>query len=86
MEDMEIKLGQFVYWCLHGDTDKFYTDYRWNGWQDDTSKLKSSEGVAFYPFLWAEAESLESRVRKVVPMDEILRLQFAFLGQEENDQ
>lgn len=47
MEDMEIKFGQFVYWCLHGDTDKFYTDYRWDGWQNDASKLKSSEGVAF---------------------------------------
>lgn len=86
MEDMEIKFGQFVYWCLHGDTDKFYTDYRWDGWQDDTSKMKSSEGVAFYPFLWAEAESLESRVRKVVSMDEILRLQFAFLGQDDQDE
>ena len=41
MEDMEIKFGQFVYWCLHGDTDKFYTDYRWDGWQNDASKLKS---------------------------------------------
>lgn len=58
----------------------------WDGWQDDTSKMKSSEGVAFYPFLWAEAESLESRVRKVVPMDEILRLQFAFLGQDDQDE
>ena len=86
MEDMEIKFGQFVYWCLHGDTDKFYTDYRWDGWQNDASKLKSSEGVAFYPFLWAEAESLESRVRKVVPMDEILRLQFAFLGQNDKNE
>ena len=33
LEDMDIKLGQFVYWCLHGDTDTFYSDYRWQGWQ-----------------------------------------------------
>ena len=33
LEDMDIRLGQFVYWCLHGDTDTFYTDYRWQGWQ-----------------------------------------------------
>ena len=68
------------------DRLEFYTDYRWDGWQNDASKLKSSEGVAFYPFLWAEAESLESRVRKVVPMDEILRLQFAFLGQNDKNE
>ena len=86
MEDMEIKFGQFVYWCLHGDTDKFYTDYRWDGWQNDASKLKSSEGAGIDLFFQTEAESLESRVRKVVPMDEILRLQFAFLGQDDKNE
>jgi hypothetical protein len=85
LEDMEIKFGQFVYWCLHGDTDTFYTDYRWQGWQKDTSALKNNEGVAFYPFLWADAESLESRSRKVVPMDEIIKLEFDFLGQASNN-
>lgn len=85
LEDMNIKLGQFVYWCIHGDTDTFYVDYRWDGWQDDTSKLNSSEGVAFFPFLWAEAESLESRIRKVISMEEIIRLEFAFCGQPSSD-
>ena len=32
IEDMEISFGQFIYWCLHGDTDTFYTDYRWEHW------------------------------------------------------
>ena len=50
LEDMDIKLGQFVYWCLHGDTDTFYSDYRWQGWQKDTSALNNNEGVAFYLF------------------------------------
>ena len=81
LEDMEIGLSQFLYWCLHGDTDTFYKDYRWKNWQEDVSNLKNSEGVAFYPFLWAEAESLESRIRKIVPMDEIIGLEFDFLKQ-----
>lgn len=29
MEDMEISLSQFLYWCVQGDTDTFYIDYRW---------------------------------------------------------
>ena len=86
MEDMEIKFGQFVYWCLHGDTDKFYTDYRWDGWQNDASKLKSSEGVAFYPFLGLRRKVWRAESVKVVPMDEILRLQFAFLGQNDKNE
>lgn len=85
LEDMDIKLGQFVYWCLHGDTDTFYSDYRWQGWQKDTATLNNNEGVAFYPFLWADAESLESRSRTVVPMDEIIKLEFDFLEQASNN-
>lgn len=81
LEDMEIGFSQFLYWCLHGDTDTFYKDYRWKDWQKDISNLKNSEGIAFYPFLWAEAESLESRDRKIVPIDEIIRLEFDFLKQ-----
>lgn len=85
LEDMDIKLGQFVYWCLHGDTDTFYTDYRWQGWQKDTAALKNNEGVAFYPFLWADAENLKSRSRTVVPMDEIIKLEFDILEQTSNN-
>lgn len=81
LEDMEINLSQFWYWCLHGDTDTFYKDYRWENWQKDISNLKYNEGIAFYPFLWAEAENLESRNRKIVPIDEIIRLEFDFLEQ-----
>ena len=78
LEDMEIGFSQFLYWCLQGDTDTFYRYYRWKDWQKDVLHLKSSEGIAFYPFLWAEAESLESRSRRIVPMDEIIRLEFDF--------
>lgn len=83
LEDMKINLSQFLYWCLHGDTDTFYKDYRWKGWQKDVSNLKNNEGVAFYPFLWARAENLESRHREIVPIDEIICLEFDFLKQRE---
>lgn len=78
LEDMEISLSQFLYWCLHGDTDTFYKDYRWKDWKKDVSNLKNNEGVAFYPFLWAKAENLESRHREIVPIDEIIGLEFDF--------
>lgn len=81
VEDMEISFGQFLYWCLHGDTDTFYMDYRWKDWQKDVSELKTSEGIAFYPFLWADAENLESRSRRIVPIAEIIGLEFDFLKQ-----
>jgi len=80
VEDMEIRFNQFLYWCIHGDTDTFYIDYRWENWKEDASDISCSEGVAFYPFLWANAKDLESRKRSKVPIDEIIRLEFDFLA------
>ena len=85
-EDMEIRFGQFLYWCLQGDTDTFYIDYRWTNWQEDVSRLKPDEGVAFYPFLWAQAESLESRKRTVIPINEIIGLELDFYRQNQERQ
>ena len=81
LEDMEISFSQFLYWCLHGDTVTFYKDYFWKGWQKDVLNIKNDEGAAFYPFLWAKADSFESRIREIVPIDEIIRLEFDFLKQ-----
>ena len=81
LEDMDINLSQFLYWCLHGDTDTFYIDYRWENWQNDLRDLDYDKGVAFYPYLWAKAESLESRKRSIIPMEEIIGVEFEFLKQ-----
>lgn len=79
MEDMEISFSQFLYWCVLGDTDTFYADYRWENWKEETKKIALDKGVAFYPFLWAEAESMEARHREYLPMKEIIGLEFDFL-------
>ena len=68
VEEMEFQTGRFLTWCLHGDTELFYSDYRWEGWQKDVSKLRCDEGFAFYPFLFAKADGIESRARRKVPM------------------
>lgn len=78
IEDMEISFSQFLYWCLHGDTDTFYVDYRWDHWQEDVSCLKYDEGIAFYPFLWTKSKK---RDRKIISMNEIIGLEFEFLKQ-----
>ena len=37
--------------------------------------------MSFYPYLWAESESLEARHRGTVPMQELISLEFDFLQQ-----
>ncbi|WP_027625641.1 DUF2625 family protein [Clostridium lundense] len=80
-EDMEISFSEFLYWAFHGDTDTYYKDYRWNTWKDDMKRISNDNGISFYPFLWAEADSLESRYREEIPMSEIIKLEFDFLIQ-----
>lgn len=81
IEDMEISFGQFIYWCLHGDTDTFYLDYKWEHWQEDVASLGLSYGMSFYPYLWAEVESIEKRHREPIPMKEIIGLEIDFFQQ-----
>ena len=78
---MELNIGQFLYWCFHGDTDRFYVDYRWKNWKEDAAKCNCDNGIAFYPFLFAKADGMESRARKEVPMAELIGLEFDFLKQ-----
>ncbi len=73
MEDMGY--SDFVYWCFKGDLAKYYTDYRWQGWQEDVKNLPGDMAFNFVPFLWAKAESLESRSRRAVPVAELYDLQ-----------
>lgn len=81
IEDMEISLGQFIYWCLQGDTDTFYKDYRWENWKKDVKVLDLSQGMSFYPYLWADSESFEKRYRTPIPMKELIGLEIDFLQQ-----
>ncbi|AQR96404.1 DUF2625 family protein [Clostridium saccharoperbutylacetonicum] len=80
-EPMEISYSEFLYWAFHGDTDTYYMDYRWNTWKDDMKRISNDNGISFYPFLWAKADSLEGRHRQEVSMSEIIKLEFDFLNQ-----
>jgi hypothetical protein len=42
-------------------------------------RISNDNGISFYPFLWVEDYSLESRNRKEISMSEIIRLEFDFL-------
>lgn len=81
IEDMEITFSQFLYWCIQGDTDTFYMDYRWENWKEEIADIDLDKGISFYPFLWANADSFESRHREQIPMKEIIEMEFDFLEQ-----
>ncbi len=48
---------------------------------DALRDLDYDKGVTFYLYLWAGAESLESRKRSIIPMEETIGVEFEFLKQ-----
>ena len=72
IENLDMSYSQFLFWCVQGDTDSYYSDFRWVSWESDLINISTSYGVSFYPYLWAEAESINSRSRRQIPMKEII--------------
>lgn len=74
-EDLEITYTQFIRWLCIGEVSTFYGDDRWQGWENDIRNIALHEGVLVFPFLWTPAKE---RTRKIVPMNEILRLEMEY--------
>ena len=73
-EDFEMNYSEFIAWTVQGDTDEFYADMRWKGWEKDCSILEFGKAYLIYPFLWAEECNVEQAVKKVVPLEELVNL------------
>lgn len=84
LEDMAY--SDFVYWCFTGDVAKYYADYRWDGWQQDAKDLPGDKAFNFAPFLWAKAESMESRSRRAISVAELYDLQLDIARQLERQE
>jgi hypothetical protein len=69
-EDMEGGYSEFLQWCLTGNLQQFYEGSRWLGWRDDVQNLPGDKVFNFYPFLCAQAPSIEARSRAAVAIEE----------------
>jgi hypothetical protein len=64
----------FLLWCLSGDLEAFYADYRWPGWQAEVQALGRDQGFSLYPPPCTAGPPYGERHRDVVPLDELYRL------------
>ena len=76
-EDMEISYPQLIQRFTEGgeNVECFYESFRWEGWQEDTKDIKHNEGILYIPFLWTEEASAEGLLHKIVPIDEVQKIQ-----------
>lgn len=73
-ENMDVGYTEFLQWCFAGQTEKFYQDYRWEGWEREVSGLGGDQAFSIYPFPFAAGEPIAKRHRGVVPIAELYDL------------
>jgi len=55
--------SDFIVFCFSRSLEKFYEDFRWNGWEEDMKKIDRNEVVSCYPLLWTR-EALQLPVNR----------------------
>lgn len=74
-EPMDIGYSQFLLFCFESDLDDFYSDIRWENWQNDIKQLNPDYAYSFFPFLSTkEAVNKQNVSRKVLPIEEVYKL------------
>ncbi|WP_295797074.1 DUF2625 domain-containing protein [Mucilaginibacter sp.] len=81
-ESLHIGYSEFIDFCLVGNMDQFYDKLRWKSWRADMTGITGNKGFSIYPFTWTvEGKDIEKDSRKVVPIEEIYRLETDALKQ-----
>jgi hypothetical protein len=84
-EALDLSYSELLHWGATSDLAGFYARMRWPGWEAEVSMLTGDQGIAVYPFLWANAEIPPAeRSRRPVPMIELWHMQQEIARQIEN--
>ena len=73
-ESLEMKYSEFISWIAIGNTDEFYRTLRWSKWKDDVCNVTFDEAILIYPFLWSNEIEIEMAEKKLVPVEELLKI------------
>lgn len=71
-EALDIEYSQFLMFCFASNINRFYSNLRWKGWEEDIKALKPDYAYTFYPYLWTkEGEDINIATRSVAPIQEV---------------
>ena len=66
--------SEFIAWIAQGNIDEFYSSMRWSTWKEECKNVKFNEAILIYPFLWCNEIQLEKADKKIVPAEELLKI------------
>jgi len=75
-ESLHIGYSEFIDFCLVGNMDQFYDKLRRKNWRADMLGVTGNKGFLIYPYTWTvEGKDIEKDTRKIVPIEEIYKLE-----------
>lgn len=77
-ESLNMNYWNFIVWAMQGNIDEFYETMRWKNWKDDCKNVKPNMCYLVYPFLWSKEYDENTADRKIVPFDEVMKLNFDY--------
>lgn len=84
-EPIDMGYADWLEAMMSGESQNFYAENRWDGWEREVATLSPDEGLSIYPPLWArESRPIERTTRKAVPMAELWHSQWGM--QQQMDQ
>jgi len=70
-EEVADDYSNFLLFCFSGNLKKYYSDYRWKGWEKEVSEINGDQTFNFFPPLWSkEGKKIEQNSRKAIPVEE----------------
>lgn len=69
-----MQYSDFIAWIAQGNIDEFYSTMRWTTWKEECKNVKFNEAILIYPFLWSKEIQLENVDKKIVPAEELLKI------------
>lgn len=77
-EDLEFDYLNFLNWCFNGDISVFYDFMKCDEIINLVSNISENEMILIYPFLWSKEFNLTTSLKKIVPCEELIKLNFDF--------
>lgn len=81
-EPLDLTYTEFLQFCLNGDIENFYKDYRWPQLVKDLPGLRTDQVFSFFPYLLTKEGKDQSKVSiSKISVDEQYRLSMDFRKQ-----
>lgn len=80
-ESLSVKYSDFLAWCVMGNTDEFYSNFRWSDWKKFVVNIQFNNGVLVYPYLWSKEVNINTATKNIVPFDELFNLNMKYRNQ-----